>query len=120
MAATALPRSEGPADRQRALARFLAEASGAGAVEIARIALLPGGAIQENWAIDAEFDGGCLAGLQRLGLRPGAATGGPAGLGRAEEFAVLQAARAAGVTVPQPLFACADPAVLGKPFFVMR
>ena len=33
---------------------------------------------------------------------------------------MLQAAFAAGVTVPEPLFACADPAVFGKPFFVMR
>src|ERR1700722_14042616 len=120
MAATALPRSEGPADRQRALARFLAEASGAGAVEITRIALLPGGAIQENWAIDAEFDGGRLAGAQRLVLRTDASTGVPSSLGRVEEFAVLRAALAAGVTVPEPLFACADAALLGKPFFVMR
>jgi aminoglycoside phosphotransferase (APT) family kinase protein len=121
MVATALPRSEaGPADRQRALARFLAEASGAGAVEIARIALLPGGAIQENWAIDGECEGGRLAGAQRLVLRTDAATGVPSSLGRVEEFAVLQAAFAAGVTVPEPLFACPDPAVLGKPFFVMR
>jgi aminoglycoside phosphotransferase (APT) family kinase protein len=121
MAATALPRSEaGLGDRQRALVEFLAEASGADAVEIARIALLPGGAIQENWAIDAEFDGGRLSGGQRLVLRTDAPTGVPSSLGRVEEFAVLQAAFAAGVTVPEPLFACSDPAVLGKPFFVMR
>jgi len=121
MAATALPRSEaGPADRQRALARFLARATGAEAVEVSRIALLPGGAIQDNWAIDAEFDGGALAGQQRLVLRIDAATGVPSSLGRIEEFAVLQAAFAAGVASPEPLFACKDPAVLGKPFFVMR
>jgi len=47
-------------------------------------------------------------------------TGVPSSLGRIEEFAVLQAAFAAGVTLPEPLFACADPGVLGKPFFVMR
>ncbi|HEV2189124.1 MAG TPA: phosphotransferase family protein [Stellaceae bacterium] len=116
-----MPRSEaGPADRQRSLARFLAEASEADAVEIARVALLPGGAIQENWAIDAEFDGGRLSGVQRLVLRTDSSTGVPSSLGRVEEFAVLQAAFAAGVTVPEPLFACADAAVLGKPFFVMR
>ena len=121
MAVTALPRSEtGPADRQRALARSLAEASGAGAVEIGRIALLPGGAIQENWGIDADFDGGPLSGPQRLVLRCDGLTGVPSSLGRIEEFAVLQAAFAAGVTLPEPLFACADPGVLGKPFFVMR
>ena len=33
---------------------------------------------------------------------------------------MLQAAFAAGVTVPEPLFASADPAVFGKPFLVMR
>src|SRR5207247_9056807 len=82
--------------------------------------LLPGGAIQQNLGFDAEFAGGRLAGAQRLVLRTDAATGIPSSLGRIEEFAVLQAAFAAGVTVPEPLFACADPAVLGKPFFVMR
>jgi aminoglycoside phosphotransferase (APT) family kinase protein len=111
---------EGPADRQRALCRWFAEVSRAERVEIGRIALLPGGAIQENWAVDAEFDGGSLSGPQRLVLRTDAATGVPSSLGRPEEFAVVRAAYAAGVTVPEPLFACADGAVLGKPFFVMR
>src|SRR5207253_10672475 len=60
------------------------------------------------------------AGAQRLVLRTDAATGIPSSLGRIEEFAVSRAAFAAGVTVPEPLFACADPAVFGKPFFVMR
>jgi aminoglycoside phosphotransferase (APT) family kinase protein len=121
MAATALPRSDtGPGDRQRALAQFLADATAAAAVEIGRIELLAGGAIQENWGIDAEFEGGHLPGRQRLVLRTDAATGVPSSLGRVEEFAVLQAVFAADVTVPEPLFACADPAVLGKPFFVMR
>jgi aminoglycoside phosphotransferase (APT) family kinase protein len=44
----------------------------------------------------------------------------PSSLARIEEFAVLKAAFAAGITVPEALFACADPAVLGKPFFVMH
>jgi aminoglycoside phosphotransferase (APT) family kinase protein len=121
MAVTALPRSEmGLGDRQVALAQFLAEASDAEQVEIARIALLPGGAIQENWGIDANFEGGRLAGQQRLVLRTDALTGVPSSLGRLEEFAVLRAAFSAGVTVPQPLFACGDAAVVGKPFLVMR
>jgi aminoglycoside phosphotransferase (APT) family kinase protein len=121
MAATALPRSEvGLGDRHRALAEFLKAASGAEAVEITRITLLAGGAIQENWGIDASFDGGSLAGSQHLVLRCDAATGVPSSLGRVEEFAVLRAAFAAGVTVPEPLVACADAAIIGKPFFVMR
>jgi aminoglycoside phosphotransferase (APT) family kinase protein len=121
MAATALPRSEaGLGDRQRAVAEFLKTASRAEAAEITRLQLLPGGAIQENWGIDAEFDGGSLAGTQRLVLRCDGATGVPSSLGRVEEFAVLKAAFAAGVTAPEALFACADMGVIGKPFFVMR
>src|SRR3954471_15171661 len=114
MAATPSPPSES------ALARFLAEASGARAVELSRLKLLSGGAIQQNWGFEAEFTGGALAGRQPLVLRTDAETGIPSSLGRLEEFAVLTAVHAAGVTVPEPLFACADPAVIGKPFFVMR
>jgi aminoglycoside phosphotransferase (APT) family kinase protein len=114
MAGTASPPSE------PALVRFLAEVSGASAGEITGLELLAGGAIQENWGFEAEFTGGGLAGRHRLVLRTDAATGIPSSLGRVEEFAVLQTVHAAGVTVPEPLFACADPDVLGKPFFVMR
>jgi aminoglycoside phosphotransferase (APT) family kinase protein len=103
-----------------ALARFLATASAAQACEIAAMAPLSGGAIQENWALDIRFSGGRLDGDQRLVLRAAGATGVPSSLDRQQEFAVLMAAFAAGVTVPEPLFACADPAVFGKPFFVMR
>ena len=114
MAATALPRFD-----LAALSRFLAAAGGAKKVEITASELLPGGAIQENWGLDAEFSDGRLAGPQRLVLRTDAATGIPSSLSRLDEFAVLQAAFAAGVTVPVPFFACADPGVIGKPFFVM-
>src|SRR5215472_6522119 len=101
MAGTPSPRSEPPAGapgRRAALARFLAAASGAGAVEIGAMTVLAGGAIQENWAIDAHFAGGRLAGDQHLVLRAAGATGVPSSLGRIEEFAVLKAAFAAGVT----------------------
>ena len=123
MADTASPRSEpsaGAAGRGAALARFLAAASGARACEISGLATLSGGAIQENWGIDAHFSGGVLAGEQRLVLRMAGATGVPSSLDRVQEFAVLRAAFAAGVTVPEPRFASADPAVCGKPFFIMR
>src|SRR5262245_59633890 len=121
MAATASPRSElSPVDRRDVLARCFAVATGAERVDIAAIELLSGGAIQENWGIDAVFVGGRPAGRQRLVLRADAPTGVPSSLGRVEEYAVLQAVFAAGVSVPEPLFACADPAVLGRPFFVMR
>ena len=116
-----MPRSDpGLGDRQFALADFLKLASGAEAVEITRLELLAGGAIQENCGIDASFEGGRLTGPQRLVLRTDAATGVPSSLGRVEEFQVLKAVFAAGVAAPEPLFACADKAVIGRPFFVMR
>src|ERR1700726_3966338 len=100
MAATPLP----PFDLAP-LSRFLAEASGAERAEITAFDLLSGGAIQENWGFEAAFAGGSLAGTQRLVLRTDAATGIPSSLSRVEEFAVLKAVCAAGVTVPEPLFA---------------
>ena len=115
-----LPAAGVAQDHRTALARFLAAESGAAKVEFSGLAPLHGGAIQENWAVDACFLGGLLAGDQRLVLRTGAPTGVAASLSRNEEFAVLKAAFAAGVTVPEPLFACEDPAIFGKAFFVMR
>src|SRR5689334_203261 len=126
MAGTGSPRSEmriaGAAaeDHRAALAQFLAEASGAVAVELTGLTPLRGGAIQESWAVDARFSGGAFAGEQRLVLRTAAPTGVAASLGRLEEFAVLKAAFAAGVTVPEPLWATDDPEIMGKPFFTMR
>jgi aminoglycoside phosphotransferase (APT) family kinase protein len=120
MADTVSPRSDPRRERCAALARFLAAASGAEAVEVTGLAPLRGGAIQENWAVDAHFSGGRLGGDQRLVLRAAAPTGVAASLGRMEEFAVLKAAFAAGATVPEPLLASDDAAVFGKPFFIMR
>ena len=117
MAGTASPRSE---PRQRALSRFLAAASAARTVEITALRRLRGGALQENWGLDARFSGGPLDGEQRLVLRTCAATGIAASLTRLQEFAVQTVVFRAGVTVPEPLFAGEDPDVWGKPFFIMR
>lgn len=102
------------------LAAFLADKAGARAATISGLAKLSGGAIQENWALDARFDGGAWAGNQALVLRTDAPSAVQVSLGRADEFALFQAAFAAGVTVPEPLWADTQGAVLGKPFFVMR
>ncbi|MBO0737999.1 MAG: phosphotransferase family protein [Alphaproteobacteria bacterium] len=120
MADTASPPFEPRRERRAALAQFLAGGSQASHVEIIRLEPLRGGAIQENWAIDARFAGGTLAGEQPLVLRTAAPTGVPASLDRLQEFAVLRAAFAAGVRVPEPLFASEDAEIFGKPFFIMR
>jgi aminoglycoside phosphotransferase (APT) family kinase protein len=115
MAGMASPRSD-PAR----LAQFLAAASGAVAVEITGIWPLRGGSVQQNWGFDARFSGGALEGDQQLVLRTNAATRLAESLTRFQEFAVLKAAFAAGVTTPEPLIACEDSGVWGSPFFVMR
>ncbi|HEX2151536.1 MAG TPA: phosphotransferase family protein, partial [Stellaceae bacterium] len=102
------------------LARFLSRASGARHVEVSEPELLPGGAIQENWGFEAEFTGGACAGRHPLVVRTDAASGIASSLDRLEEFEVQRAAFAAGVTVAEPLWACADPEMIGSPFFVMR
>jgi aminoglycoside phosphotransferase (APT) family kinase protein len=118
MAGTASPRSDPPSIP--ALGEFLAAASGAHTVEIIDLMRLHGGALQQNWGLDARFAGGALDGQQRLVLRSSSATAIAASLTRLQEFAVQQAAFRAGVTVPEPLFASEDRAIFGKPFFVMR
>ena len=108
------------AERQKAVAAWLARESGASCAEITACEPLSGGAIQENWALDIAFKGGALDGDRKLVLRTDAPSGVAVSLGRAEEFALLRAAEAAGVTVPKPHFLCRDAQVLGKDFVVME
>ena len=102
------------------LSRFLAAESGASAVAITRCERLRGGAVAENWALDALFSGGAYAGEARLVLRAPAATRISSSLSPLAEFALLKAAFAAGVKVPEPLFASAEEGICGRPFLVMR
>jgi aminoglycoside phosphotransferase (APT) family kinase protein len=106
-------------DRRAALARWLASALEAEALEITEATPLSGGAIQENWLIGLAVHGGPHAGLPALVLRLDAPSQLPFSHGRAEEYSLLRAARAAGVAVPEPLAFCAEPSVLGRPFLVL-
>ncbi len=81
-------------------------------VEISAMSLMSGGAIQQNWRLDVIG--------QAWVLRTDAPATLTVSRGRAEEFALLQAAFAAGVTVPEPLLLCTDLSVIGRPFFVMQ
>jgi aminoglycoside phosphotransferase (APT) family kinase protein len=102
-------------DRTAALADWLSGAAGS-RVKIAAMSLLSGGAIQQNWRLDACVDGQPAAWV----LRTDAAATLSHSRSRAEEFALLRAAHAAGVTVAEPLFLCGDVAVTGAPFLIMR
>jgi aminoglycoside phosphotransferase (APT) family kinase protein len=103
-----------PALRAR-LAAFIAQACGKNVAAI-EAAPLSGGAIQENWLVTVDLGGQ----RQELVLRTDAPSRVAVSHGRIEEFAILQAAFRAGVTVPEPLWLCRDPAVLGQVFYLMR
>jgi len=102
------------------VAGWLVGALGATQVQVLAWRQLSGGAIQENWAFQARLRGGPYAGTLEAVLRTDAPTGVAASHGRLAEYAILDAAHKAGVKVPEPLAVCADPGVIGKPFYVMR
>jgi len=99
--------------------RFIAGQSGAGKARVLAFSRLSGGAIQDNFGLTLELEGGTFAGRHSFVVRQDAPSGIAESLSRAEEFRVLQAAREAGVTTPQPLWLCADPGLTGKAFYVM-
>ncbi|WP_019012652.1 phosphotransferase family protein [Elioraea tepidiphila] len=102
--------------RRERLAMWLRAAAGDASLAVTAMARLSGGAIQQNWAVDVVRDGAAEAWV----LRTDNAATLAVSHGRAAEFALLRAAFAAGVTVPEPLFLCTDAQVIGAPFFVMR
>ena len=102
------------------LSRQLASCTGASRVAVSELRRLRSGAVQENWALDAMFEGGVLAGARRLVLRADPATRLGESRDKASEFAIMRAVHAAGVAIPEPILCCADRAVIGKPFLVMQ
>lgn len=103
-----------------AFAEFITRAAGARAVHVSACQRLGGGAIQDNYSLEVDIEGGAHAGHQALVVRMDAPSRIAASLAREQEYAVLRAAHAAGVTVPEPLWCCPDAAVAGRPFYVMR
>jgi aminoglycoside phosphotransferase (APT) family kinase protein len=102
------------------LAGWLAQATGAREVAVERLARLGGGAIQENWALDVACCGGRLDGRHELVLRTDARSRVAVSWDRAQEYRILEAVFHGGVTVPQPVALCEDPAVIGQTFYLMR
>lgn len=100
------------------LEAWLRETLGATRVEIARAEKLSGGAVQENWRIDALVDGGKYEGAQRWVLRTDAAVSLAVSLNRTSEFGVLSAAYAAGIKVAQPIARCEGAELTGAPFML--
>lgn len=102
------------------LGRFVARSAGVRTARIVSLDLLSGGAIQQNWAFEAELDGDPVLTRTRLVMRTDSPSTIAASRGRAEEFALLTAAHGAGIAVPEPLWLDAEGVVTGRPMFVMR
>lgn len=102
------------------IARFVRDASGAEDATVTALTRMSGGAVQQNWALDAKVSGGPFEGEQRWVLRMDAPAVVAESLTRAEEFRVLEAMAEAGVLAPRPLWVCEDRAVAGAPFFIME
>jgi aminoglycoside phosphotransferase (APT) family kinase protein len=107
-------------ERRGQLAEWLSREAGASRATITTLSRLSGGAIQENWALDVDFEGGRCSGSRSLVIRTDARSSIPVSRSRPEEFALIRAAYAAGVRVPEPFWVCRDPEVIGRPFFVMQ
>jgi len=108
-------------ERLEQFCAFVAMASGATSVtQATESVILDGGAIQENWGVTLNIIGGPQAGRYDVVVRMDAPSAVDASHSRTQEFALLRVAFEAGVTVPEPLWECADDSVLGRPFFVMR
>ena len=108
-----------PLLQQQAIIDFLSRVAEAQDVQLQTVKLLTGGAIQENWLLELEVTGGNYAGHLAVVLRSDAASVVSSSHSRAQEFALLQAAFAVGVTVPEPLW-LGEKSVFGRDFFVMR
>jgi aminoglycoside phosphotransferase (APT) family kinase protein len=107
-------------EAQGRLESWLARQMGARRVALENIAALGGGAISQNLAIDLVVEGGAAEGRHDCVLRAQSPAAIAASLTKPQEFAVLRLAHAAGMTVPEPLFACDDADVFPRPFYVMR
>jgi aminoglycoside phosphotransferase (APT) family kinase protein len=99
---------------RQALERWLGARFGAPCV-IRDIRPLSGGAIQENWLVEAEIGGD----RRDMVLRKDAPAAIAASHSRADEFAILAAVHAAGVRTPEPLACCDDESVIGARFALM-
>ena len=102
------------------LSQYLANILHAKQVLITDIHPLSGGAIQENWHLSLQINGGEYDGAHKWVLRKDAPSCVSVSNSRSTEFVVLSHAFANGVTTPKPICLCEDERVIGGVFFVME
>lgn len=97
---------------------WLAAEVGASSVQIVDAEVMAGGAVQENWLLVVNVDGGTRAGRHRWVLRTNAAASLDVSLDRVAEFRCIEAAHRAGVRVAEPIAVGADATLIGAPFAI--
>ncbi len=102
-----------------ALAEWIQNALGARKVVIEAMTPLAGGALQRHALLLLSVSGGPWSGNRQWVLRYTGATRIPWGLGRADEFRVMERVFEAGVLCPRPIALCKDPEVIGCRFLLM-
>ncbi|WP_460419194.1 phosphotransferase family protein [Pseudomonas sp. microsymbiont 2] len=107
-------------DALPALGEYLRHQLGMDEVALNHCQRLSGGAIQENWLLSGTLRDGERLSSDSWVLRTDAASSVAVSMSRPQEFAVLSAVHGAGVAVPEPLWLCRDPSVIGRDFFIMR
>ena len=105
---------------EHGIGEFLAGVCECDSIELGPLRRLGGGAVQENYALDAIVTGGRHHGCLELVLRADANADLSTSITRSQEFEVLRAAWQARLTVPEPLWVCADESVIGREFYLMR
>jgi len=107
-----------PTTMEHRLSALLSSKLGGGRVSIMDLRRMTGGASRETWSLDLIYESDGSEHRLPLVLRrdpPGAAVDSH----RRDEFALLQAAAAAGVPVPAVHWLVDDTETLGAPFFLM-
>jgi aminoglycoside phosphotransferase (APT) family kinase protein len=94
-------------ETRRKIEEHLSRETGA-EVKVADVALLSGGACQENYRVDVRAETGELAPSARLVLRSDAARSLPGSIDRTQEFAVIRKALEAGVKTPRVRWLASD------------
>jgi aminoglycoside phosphotransferase (APT) family kinase protein len=103
-----------PDELSNRLEAFLRRATGVSTVRLDNLRRLTGGASRETWSLDATVDAVTLPMILQRDTR-----GGQKQMSRLMEYRLLEAARAAGVPAPEPIF-FGDDSLEGEFFLVRR
>ena len=102
------------------LTRWIIQNFNADRAHIKNIEKLNGGAIQENWKIDVEINGGKYNGNHQWVLRKNAHSKLKLSLKKEHEFKILEIAQKYGIKVPEAIAICTNQKYIDTSFYIMR